>query len=44
MAIATSKGYAARDNKGNVLHTIRSYTETLQAISFWYTGSENKCC
>ena len=40
MAIAMSKGYARRDNMGNVVHTVKSYTETLQAISFWYTGNE----
>ena len=40
MAIAMSKGYARRDDMGNVIHTVRSYTETLQAISFWYTGNE----
>ncbi len=39
MAIAMSKGYARRDNNGNVIHIVKSYTETLQAISNWYTGS-----
>lgn len=40
MAIAISKGYANRDEQGNVIHTVKSYTETLQAISYWYTGNE----
>lgn len=40
MAIAVSKGYANRDEQGNVIHTVKSYTETLQAISYWYTGNE----
>ena len=40
MAIGMSKGYARRDNMRNVVHTVKSYTETLQAISFWYTGNE----
>lgn len=39
MAIAMSKGYARRNNNGDVIHVVKSYTETLQAISNWYTGT-----
>ena len=39
-AIQISKGYAERSNNGDVLHLVKSETETLASIAKWYTGSE----
>ncbi len=38
MALAISKGYAERNIRGDIIHTVKSPKETLQAISTWYTG------
>ncbi len=40
MAIAISKGYARRNDNGDVIHIVNNPTETLDKISAWYTGSE----
>ncbi|MBN8548198.1 MAG: LysM peptidoglycan-binding domain-containing protein [Deltaproteobacteria bacterium] len=38
-AIQMSMGYAERASNGDVVHTVKSDTETLESIAKWYTGS-----
>lgn len=38
-AIQMSLGFAERASNGDVIHTVKSDTETLQSIAQWYTGS-----
>lgn len=38
-AIAISKGFAERADNGDIIHTVKVDTETLDLVSKWYTGS-----
>lgn len=40
-ALAISQGMAERAANGDIVHTVKADTETLEQISKWYTGSEN---
>ena len=39
LAIQAAKELAETDTAGNVVHTVKSKTETLQSITQWYTAS-----
>jgi len=39
MAIMISQGYAERAANGDLIHTVKTETETLADIAKWYTGS-----
>lgn len=40
MAIAMSKGYAERNESGDIIHTVKSPVETMAAVATWYTGDD----
>lgn len=42
MAILMSKGFAERDKNGDVMHTVKAETETLEAIATWYSADKSK--
>lgn len=39
-AILISKGFAERDTNGDVIHVVKSDSETANQVAKWYTGSE----
>jgi len=41
-ALRMSQGFAERAENGDVIHTVTSESETIQAISKWYTGIEGQ--
>lgn len=42
MAILMSKGFAERDKNGDVMHTVKGDSETLEAIAAWYSADKSK--
>ena len=41
-AIAISKGFARRTGNGDLIHSVRTSSESLESIAKWYTGSSEK--
>ena len=42
-ALAMSQGFAERATNGDVIHTVKKDTETIESIANWYTGNSSNC-